>query len=353
MQLEVDVLVIGLGPAGGAATLAAASGGAAVLAIERKKEIGVPVQCAEWIPLALGRHARAPGVLVQTISGMESVLPSGAVVKTRTPGLMINRAAFDQALARAAADAGARLQLGSTLKQLDIANRRAWVDTPQGLLECRYRILIAADGPCSGVAKQVGLPRQPVVHARQYTVSLLQLSNETRVWLSGQYPGGYAWLFPKGEVANLGLGMDKALASDLKTPLEQLHQRLVAEGAVGAEILGRTGGAIPVGGLRPQLVIDQVMLVGDAGGFTHPIAGAGIDAAVVSGERAGQAAYEWLRGRQNALRDFEDDMRDQFEDALQRAVKRRAMTNFAAHDDASLRKGWVASPEYFLEEAVP
>ena len=112
MRIETDVLVIGLGPAGGAAALAAARSGAAVLAVERKKEIGVPVQCAEWIPLALGRHAQAPGVLVQTISGMESVLPSGVTVKTHAPGLMINRAAFDQALARAAIEAGARLRIG-------------------------------------------------------------------------------------------------------------------------------------------------------------------------------------------------------------------------------------------------
>lgn len=352
MQLEVDVLVIGLGPAGGAAALAAANGGAAVLAIERRKEIGLPVQCAEWVPLALGRHARAPGVLVQAISGMESVLPSGAVVKTRTPGLMINRAAFDQALARAAAGAGAQLRLNCSLRQLDIAQRRAWVDTPQGHLECLYKMLIAADGPYSSVASQLGLPRLPVVHARQYTVPLLQLNNETRVWLSGQYPGGYAWLFPKGEVANLGVGLDKSLAPDMKTPLDLLHQRLAAEGVVGEEILGRTGGAIPVGGLRPRLVIDHVMLVGDAGGFTHPITGAGIDAAVISGERAGQAAAEWLKGRQNALRDFEDDMRDRFEESLQRAVERRSMHGSAVSDDAALRKGWVAFPEYFLEEVV-
>jgi geranylgeranyl reductase family protein len=352
MRIETDVLVIGLGPAGGAAALAAARGGAAVLAIERKKEIGVPVQCAEWIPLALGRHAQTPGVMVQSISGMETVLPSGAVVKTRTPGLMVNRAAFDQALARAASEAGARLQLNSALKQLDTASRRAWVDTPQGLRECRYKLLIAADGPSSPVASQLGLPRQSVVHARQYTVPLRRPLDETRVWLSAAYPGGYAWLFPKGEVANLGVGMDKALAPDLKTPLDQLHQGLVAEGAVGAETLGRTGGAIPVGGLRTQLVIENVLLVGDAGGFTHPITGAGIDAAVVSGERAGQAAAEWLNGRQNALRDFEDDMRNQFEESLQRAVRRRSMFDPASLDDASLRKGWVAFPEYFLEEVV-
>lgn len=348
MQFETDVLVIGLGPAGGAAALAAALGGAAVLAVERRKEIGMPVQCAEWIPLALGRHAQAPGVLVQAIHGMASVLPSGVAVKTRAPGLMVNRAAFDQALAHAAAEAGAKLRLNNTLRQLDIAGRRAWVESPQGLLECRYKILIAADGPYSRIAKQLGLPCQPVAHARQYTVPLRQSLDEARVWLSAQYAGGYAWLFPKGGVANLGVGMDKSPASDMKIPLNQLCHRLAAEGVVGQEILARTGGAIPVGGLRPVLATENVMLVGDAGGFTHPVTGAGIDAAVVSGERAGQAAVAWLNGRENALREFEDDMRDQFEESLQRAVKRRSLVDPATHDEASLCKSWVAFPEYFL-----
>ena len=347
MPLETDVLVIGLGPAGGAAALAAARGGAAVLAVERRKAIGVPVQCAEWVPLMLSRHARAPGVLVQAIRGMESVLPSGVVVKTHSPGLMVSRAAFDQALAHAAAEAGAELQLNSTLRELDVAQRRTWVETPQGLLECRYKLLIAADGPYSGVASQLGLPRQPVVHARQYSVPLRQPGEETRVWLSGDYPGGYAWLFPKRDVANLGVGLDKSLTPDLKAPLDQLHQSLVAKGVVGREILGRTGGAIPVGGLRHQLVVDHVMLVGDAGGFTHPITGAGIDAAVSSGECAGQAAAAWLHGREDALQEFEEEMRDQFEESLRRAAQRRSMLNYATCDDASLRKGWVAFPEYF------
>ena len=198
-------------------------------------------------------------------------------------------------------------------------------------MECRYKLLIAADGPYSGVAKLLGLPRQPVVHARQYTVPLRQPSDETRVWLSEDYPGGYAWLFPKGEVANLGVGMDKSLAPDLKTPLDSFIKDWLRKAVVGQEILARTGGAIPVGGLRTELVVDHVMLVGDAGGFTHPITGAGIDAAVSSGERAGQAAVAWLNGRGNALLEFESDMRDQFELSLQRAVKRRSMFGSAAH----------------------
>lgn len=351
MRLDADVLVVGLGPAGGAAALAAAQGGLSVVAVEQRREIGVPVQCAEWIPLPLARHAQAPGVFAQAIDGMTTILPSGNVAHTEIPGLMVNRAAFDQALSHAALRAGVRQSLASSLKQLDTANHRAWVETPQGMLECTYRVLIAADGPRSAVARQLGLPQQPLVHARQYSVALRCPSRETRIWLSDRFPGGYAWLFPKGEVANLGVGVDKKYPGvNLKATLDWLHRQLELQGVVGGEILARSGGAIPVGGLRSPLVSGSVMLVGDAGGFTHPVTGAGIDVAVVSGERAGQAAVAWLAGEAGALHAFEQDMRDLFEAPLRRAVARRAGMVWGAGDDAMLRKGWVAFPEYFAKD---
>jgi len=350
---KVDVLVVGLGPAGGAAALAAAQAGLCVAAVERRKEIGVPVQCAEFIPLPLARYAVPEGVLQQRIQGMISHLPSGRVEKSDTPGLMIDRAAFDQALARQAEQSGARLYLNSRLVGLDSAGSSAIAVTPQGEIRFDYRLLVAADGPHSLVARLLGLPKLETVHTRQYTVPLLEASEETEIWLSPDYPGGYAWLFPKGDVANLGLGVDKRYGADPKGLLDALHRKLVVEGRVGEAILHRIGGAIPVGGLRRNLVMGNVLFVGDAAGLTHPVTGAGIAAAVVSGELAGQAAAAWLIGcDDNALMDFENTIRDQFGAGLQRAVARRAWLGKywgtpAASDDRVQRRGWVAFPEYF------
>ncbi|TCV82554.1 NAD(P)/FAD-dependent oxidoreductase [Sulfurirhabdus autotrophica] len=353
MVKKVDVLIIGLGPAGGAAAVAAAREGLSVLVIDRRKEVGLPVQCAEFIPLPMGKYAQSEGVIFQRITGMKSLLPSGAVEETEFPGLMIDRAAFDQALANEAARNGAVLQLESRLVRLDAAESRAWIKTALAEEEIEYRVLIAADGPHSTVAESLGLPELDIVHTRQYTVPLKQAYEDTDIWLSDAFPGGYGWLFPKGKFANLGLGADKHFTADLKTPLDALHSQLVAEGRVGEEISYRTGGAIPVGGLREQLVVGNIMLTGDAAGLTHPITGAGISAGVVSGERAGQAAAAWLNGQdKKAFADFEEDIRDQFETTLKRAVERRQWLNQhwkseEAQKDAMHRKGWIAFPEYF------
>lgn len=350
--------MVGLGPAGGAAAALAARLGLDVIAVEKKKTPGIPVQCAEFIPLPLARCAQAPGVLQQKISGMKSTLPSGATVTMPFAGLMVDRAAFDQALTRVAEQAGALIHSGSLLTALDAPRATATLSTPRGELRVRYRLLIAADGPHSKVAAAIGLPRLPTVNTRQYTVPLVAPYAATDIWLSDDYPGGYAWLFPKGAHANLGLGMDPRFAADMKTPLEALHRQLAAEGRVGSGIVARTGGAIPVGGLRDRLCVGNVLFAGDAAGLTHPITGAGIAAAVISGERAGEAAHALLReGDRNALAAYEADLREQFGESLARAVERRrelerVWRTPAARSDAPHRRGWIAFPEYFSGEAA-
>jgi digeranylgeranylglycerophospholipid reductase len=360
--MACDVLIIGLGPAGGAAARAAARAGLHVIAVDKKRAIGMPVQCAEFIPPPMGQYATAASVLQQRVIGMRTILPSGAMTESAFPGLMIDRAAFDQALAHDAAAAGAALWLASVLTGLDPEHSRARISTPQGLRTVRYRLLIAGDGPHSVVAMLMRMPRLKTIQTRQYTVRLHRACADTDIWLSDSYPGGYAWLFPKAGVANLGVGMDPRIDAAMKMPLDQLHHRLVQEGRVGEKILARTGGAIPVGGVRDRLASGKVLFVGDAAGLTHPITGAGIAAAVVSGERAGQAAAAHLLGGDaDALTGFEEDVRDQYEPSLARALwvrgwlESRWRTAEARRDEIH-RRGWIAFPEYFAavaEAAAP
>jgi flavin-dependent dehydrogenase len=301
----------------------------------------------------MGAYAKADGVLLQRISGMKSMLPSGAVYSSVFPGLMIDRAEFDRAIARDAAEAGAELWTHARLVGLDPGARIATVRRDREEQRIHYEVVIAADGPHSPVARFIGLPALETVNTRQYTVPLLSPYTDTDVWLSDDYPGGYAWLFPKGELANVGLGADRRFEDDLKRPLDSLHAQLVREGLVGPEIRARTGGAIPVGGLRGRLYAERTLFVGDAAGLTHPITGAGIAAAVVSGERAGQAAAEFIASADiEAFEEYDEDVRDQYEHAIRRAVERRRRLESiwhtrAAQDDVEMRRGWIAFDEYF------
>jgi digeranylgeranylglycerophospholipid reductase len=352
MTNVVDMLVVGAGPGGAAAALRAAAAGLNTLVIEKKKRIGEPVQCAEFIPGPMAGYVRRDGVLSQRIDGMKTYLPSGSVTPSAHAGLMVNRAEFDRALAAQAVAAGAETITDAALVSLDTDRRIAHVRQSGRLREIAYQILVAADGPHSTTARLMGLPALPVIHTRQYTVPLRQPYADTDIWLSDEFPGGYAWLFPKDTLANLGLGADRRFESDLKAPLARLHAELVRQGRVGAEILQRTGGAIPVGGLRASLVCGNVLFVGDAAGLTHPITGAGIAAAVQSGDCAALAAAEYIGGNTPALAAYDEDMREQYGPALARAVERRerlahCWNSAAARDDRIQRRGWIAFEEYF------
>ena len=347
---DCDLLVVGLGPAGSRAATEAARAGLRVIALERKKTVGIPVQCAEFIPLPVSGYAKADA-RAQPVSAMSTFLPSGTKAERGFGGLMIRRDKFDQALAKEAETAGGVLWTDTSLRAIDPVAHVAQASTATGLRDIRYKLMVAADGPLSQAAACLDLPRLRVVTTRQYTVPLLQAHDDTDIWLSPGYPGGYAWLFPKGTVANLGLGMDPRFETDLKAPLDALHAMLASAGRVGDEILLRTGGPIPVGGMRERLVVGETVFAGDAAGFTHPVSGAGIAQAVASGERAGRAAAAWFAGDADALRDYEDEMREQYEASIERglAARRRMEAAWRARsaEDGAHRGGWIAFDEYY------
>ena len=78
-----DILVVGAGPAGSSAALAAARQGVNVLLVERRRQVGMPVQCAEYIPAMLkGQLGLKGGFVVQKIEGMHTFVPGHVVKKT-------------------------------------------------------------------------------------------------------------------------------------------------------------------------------------------------------------------------------------------------------------------------------
>ncbi|MBU0703534.1 MAG: FAD-dependent monooxygenase, partial [Chloroflexi bacterium] len=117
-------------------------------------------------------------------------------------------------------------------------------------------------------------------------------------------------------------------------------------------ILGRTGGPVPSGGTVARLRVGNVLLVGDAAGHTHPVTGAGIFAAIVSGTLAGEAAAKAVKSNDFALLDeYEREWAAFMGGPLRHALsKRRYLDEHWSDDAASLsgvvRETWVAFKEY-------
>jgi digeranylgeranylglycerophospholipid reductase len=348
-----DVLVVGLGPAGSRAAATAAAAGLSVVALERRQTAGAPVQCAEFVP-ALIEHD-VPGVRTVTEQKVTRML---TFIGGRRPevtdhfhGLMIDRGAFDRMLAHEAAWNGAECRYGETVMSVG-ADGTLTTSTGARL---RPRVLIGADGPHSRVGTAIGEINRDLVDTRQVTVALILPHDATDIFLSPDYYGGYAWLFPKGAVANIGLGMAVEARQLLKPKLDALCKKLADERRIGTRAFALTGGAIPVGGrLRSvgHLGRTAVLLAGDAAGLTNPVTGAGIASAVQSGGLAGRAAVDLIGGRVQALEEYEEELGDIFDAALSRALRRRrdVLARYAdggRPDARALGEGWIASPHYW------
>lgn len=348
-----DVAVIGLGPAGACAAAEAARRGCRVLAVDRKHEAGKPVQCAEFVPAMIGAEAREyAGSVRQSIRAMMTFIESGTPDTTADfSGYMLDRAAFDAALVAAAEQAGARCRFEASVCSIAPDGCIVFADGRRAAAA----VVIGADGPRSAVGRRIGQVNRELLETRQLTVPLLRRHEATDIFLSAGIPGGYGWLFPKGEIAHVGAGVESTRKARLKEIVAGLHATLVENGRVGGEILGRTGGAIPAGGmLKPwgALGVTLALLAGDAAGLTNPVTGAGITPAVYSGRLAGETAATWLAGDREAGADYEDELRGVFQAALDRAVRRRrelAMRSRGGDlpDRAAWRRGWIAYPEYW------
>lgn len=347
--IDVDVLIVGGGPAGSSAARAAADAGASVLVIEKRARIGEPVRCAEYIPRLLTQTVKIPPEdIAQEIEGMVTFMPDGEVIRKGAPGFILNRARFDQTLAAEAEMAGAKFL--TTTRAVSRVDSRVIIVGPSGKGEIRAKVVIGADGPDSTVGSWIGQRNRNLMWAVQQTVELKQPAHDTEVYFGREYPGGYAWLFPKGDMANVGVGVKRELGGIPKVAFKGFKERI--KDRIG-KLLSVTAGLIPAGGPLPS--VDEragIILVGDAAGHTHAITGGGIPQAVLCGTLAGAAAADSAKGNKKALQDYAHQWRKAFGTTMDKAAqKRQALeTGWNRENlDDLVRRCWIACEAYYRE----
>jgi len=333
-----DVVVIGAGPAGAKAAEAAARMGVKVLLLDTKTRPGTPVQCAEYVPLAVRRYTRImPGCIVQKIESMLTFINGELVSSLAAPGYMLDRAVFDSGLIRQAQEAGAELWLGAKAVSRTfggvIVHRNG-----QEEVEIACQVIIGADGPRSTVGKWMCSQNRNFMLGLQYRMPLCEPQSSTDVYFCPRYTGGYAWLFPKGDTANVGVGVNMSFRHEIQALLSDFIKGMVASGKLAGTPLGSTAGLIPVGGPLPVIQRDNMLLVGDAAGHTHAVTGGGIMSAIVSGELAGQAAAKAILQRDiSRLAEYPGQWRSLLGRYLEKAARQREECD----------RNWTCHPERF------
>jgi digeranylgeranylglycerophospholipid reductase len=301
---DVDVLVVGAGPAGSIAAreAKAAEPALSVLMVERDRAVGTPVRCAEGVGDAGLREFASPDGApwaARRITRVIFLAPDDTEVKIaeRDVGWVLDRTRFDAHLAATAVAAGAELRTGVEAAGMARDNGR-WAVRLRGATgdeTVRARVVIGADGVETMVGRWAGIdtrvPARDMESCAQYVVAGIEFDPDAIYLQFGDRvaPGGYAWLFPKGVgVANVGLGV-VALKSNGRTARQYLDDWIARRYAAGAKT-GYTVGGVIVHTTVKHTYADGVLLAGDAAHMVNPLSGGGIVNAMKAGRLAGQTA---------------------------------------------------------------
>lgn len=291
-----DLAVVGAGPAGSAAALAALSTrpDARVLLLDRA-DFPRDKSCGDGIAphaldvlAAVGCHGAVDGYA--PVSRLRLGFADGTPVagSMRRAAYVVPRAVLDARLVDAAVARGAVLRR-HRVREVDVLADRVVLDG-----EVAARAVVAADGASSVVRGQVGVPAPPDGHVavaiRGYAPVTPGLEHEQVITFAPTGWPAYAWSFPVGDGrANVGYG--EVLRPDRQLTRAHLLERLDAllPGA-GADAVGWRAHHLPLSSGRPRQPDGRVLLAGDALSLVNPLTGEGIYYAVLSGALAGRAA---------------------------------------------------------------
>lgn len=344
-KYDAEVIVAGAGPAGATAALRLARAGVRVLMVERYP---LPRQkpCGGGISTrVLSRFAWLPGSLhripTHPVSSLYLEGPSGQVFRMQTRGpvvMLIRRIEFDYLLASMAIEAGAELLAPAPIAQARQDADGVTLRTREGR-ELRARLVIAADGVNSVIARRLGMnPGWPAAKLaldmmEETPVESLRAAEPDTLSVFYGYGGahGYAYLFPKREHVNVGIGyaLPYFRARVDLTPYD-LQQQLVGDLRTRGLMEGEsrrshfTPFLIPIGGPLKNTAAGRVLLAGDAGGFVNGFSAEGIYYAMVTGDLAAGAvlasrregAFSPARARRAYVRAWRHEIGGELRDSV-------------------------------------
>ena len=311
-----DVAVIGAGPAGLTAARALATAGHDVVVLEEHPQIGVPVHCTGVLGAAAFDEFDSPrDTILSTAQVARFVAADGsdvAVDAENARAAVVDRARFDQALARAARSAGASLRSGARVRTIEIDSAAVTIgvdDAPA----VRARACVLACGANYRFNRQLGLgsPRQYVQSAQlEYP---LEGPDAVEVHLGREVaPGGFAWLVPftrdDHQHTRLGLMCESRALHRFREFAARMRRRFHAGAGSWPDPRLKI---LPLGPVA-RTFAGRLLAVGDAAGLVKPTTGGGIYYSLISGQLAARTLDEALRAddlRDTRLRRYEQDWR--------------------------------------------
>ncbi|HEX2432913.1 MAG TPA: geranylgeranyl reductase family protein [Gaiellaceae bacterium] len=304
-----DVAVVGAGPAGSTTAYRLARAHARVLLVDKARFPrdkpcggGLTTRAVKQLPFSL------EPVVEDRITRARCRLRYGPVIERssdRVLCLMTQRRRLDEFLVQSAVQAGAEFRDGVRVAvesdtRLIVGGEPIEVGAvigADGANGITAKTLGLAGGIVNGVALEGNLPYERLPENGWRGMLVLELAT---------VPGGYGWIFPKGDHVNVGVGGWGAEGPRLRRHLQVLCQHYGIEPDDLSEVRGHR---LPMRRRETVLARGRALLVGDAAGVLDPVSGDGIYEAFVTGRLAADHTLALLEGKVEGLEGYDDSVR--------------------------------------------
>ena len=304
-----DVAIVGAGPAGSTAAYRLASARARVLLIEKARFPrdkpcggGLTMRAVRQLPFSI------EPVVEDRITRTRCRLRYGPKIEHESPRvvcLMTQRRRLDAFLVEQAVAAGAEFRDGvhvavDSETELRVDGRPVEVGAvigADGANGITARSLGLGGAIVNGVALEGNLPYEELPRGSWHGRLVLEL---------GTVPGGYGWIFPKGDHVNVGVG-----GWGDQGPHLRRHLRVLCEhyGIELRQLSDLRGHRLPMRRPATLLARGRALVIGDAAGALDPVSGDGIYEALVTARLAAEHTLELLRGDVAGLEPYDASVR--------------------------------------------
>ena len=346
--MKYDVIVVGGRIGGSISSLFASKNDVDVLMIEKRPEIGVPIQCAEGTThstfeiLEMNPSSRYVCNEVETGTihapngkyiNAEELVEFNNLEESISKGYILDRKVFDKHLAIESAKAGTDIMVKTTVKDIIREDGKICGVVAKHMgktMEIKADVVIAADGVESNMARLAGIKTQDnptdICSCAQYELVCSDFDHDRVHLYFGKdiAPGGYAWVFPKDEgTANVGLG----IRGPAETAYHYLKKFISKFDATPVEL---NVGGVPLSGPIDKTYTDGFMVVGDAARQIDPVTGGGIFTTVPCARVAGEVAAEAVKAEttsEDFLKRYDATWRAKIGDILKMSLKCRKVAD--------------------------
>lgn len=345
-----DVIVNGAGPIGLRTAIELHKNGVNVVVLEEHPEIGLPEQCSGLISIngIMENNLPIEDCKTNEIFGAKIFSPNGTcleIKKEKPVAIVINRQKYDKAHFREAQRIG--VEVRANTKLVDVRQNTVFLKSNERGELAKARIIIGADGVNSKIRQLMKIPIGAENLVQGYQIRAKGSFDEKIIEMHfGNFAENFfAWIIPENKrAAKIGLG------TKFGNNAKQCFKQFLETKKIECEAIEEIGGMIPIGKPIENPVLENMLLVGDAGFQTKATTGGGLIIGANSAGICAKTISEHLKNNK-PLSDYSKNLKEISKELLLHWKIRKFLNSQSEKQlDNLLEKAKKAGIEEFLSE---